>query len=112
MTTQDKFIVTVQSKNKQIEIVAAKGDNLRMLLLKNGVSPYTALTRNLNCGGKGLCATCGVWLVDQVPAKHWHDKAAQQFGFPRLSCQITVEHDMTIQLVNKLVWGLPKIVNK
>jgi len=83
-----------------------KGTNLRQALLDQGFSPYTPYTKKLNCGGRGLCATCGIWIIMGAPAaRHWHDKAAQRFGYPRLSCQILVEEDMQMELVDKWVWG-------
>jgi len=89
------------------KIEVNSGDNLRETLLAHGVSPYTSVTRRLNCGGRGLCATCGVWIDEAAPApEHWHDRLAADFGYPRLSCQITVETDMTIRLVeDKVIWG-------
>lgn len=83
------------------------GANLRRALLDAGISPYAALTRRLNCGGRGICATCGVWIETGEPAPaHWHDKAAAAFGYPRLSCQISVETDMTVRiLTDKVIWG-------
>lgn len=84
----------------------APGTNLRKALIEKGFSPYTPYTRQLNCGGRGLCATCGVWITEGSPSPgHWHDKAADRFGYPRLSCQITVEQDMCVQMVDKWIWG-------
>nr|WP_240479572.1 2Fe-2S iron-sulfur cluster-binding protein [Haloprofundus marisrubri] len=85
---------------------ATRGANLRDLLLENGFSPYTVLTERLNCGGRGLCATCGVRLEDGPSPTHWHDSLAERFGYPRLSCQIAVDDDLTVSIVeDKLVWG-------
>jgi ferredoxin len=83
------------------------GANLRHVLLDAGFSPYARFTRHLNCGGRGLCATCGVWLeTDASPPDHWHDQLAARFGYPRLSCQITITGDLTIRLLtDKWVWG-------
>lgn len=83
------------------------GANLRQVLLEACLTPYAPLTQKINCGGKGLCATCGVWLEDGEPAPtHWHDRIGQHFGYPRLSCQITVQQDLTVRLVtNKVIWG-------
>lgn len=93
-------------KDKTVTLNVAKGANLRQALLASGESPYTQLTRRANCGGRGLCATCGVWFDEgETDPAHWHDKLAAQFGYPRLSCQIQVERDMTIRLPNKLIWG-------
>jgi len=83
------------------------GANLRQVLLQHGLSPYTRLTRSLNCGGRGLCATCGVRLAAGAPAPtHWHDQLAARFGYPRLSCQITVRHPLVVHLLpEKCIWG-------
>lgn len=82
------------------------GINLRRALLDAGLSPYAALTQRANCGGRGLCATCGVWIDDAPPPSHWHDQLADRFGYPRLSCQVTVEREMVVRLLpDKRVWG-------
>lgn len=83
------------------------GANLRRILLNAGISPYTTVTRKANCGGRGLCATCGVLVEEGTPSpQHWHDKLAAHYGYPRLSCQITVSHNMTVRiLTDKIIWG-------
>ncbi|PSP73224.1 (2Fe-2S)-binding protein [Halobacteriales archaeon QS_3_64_16] len=106
-------------------LVAPIGATLRDVLLANGVSPYTAITDRLNCGGRGLCATCGVRFTGNKPVEsataeaeedgsedshvprpeHWHDELAARFGFPRLSCQTEVEEDMDVRIPEKIVWG-------
>lgn len=98
--------VSIIMPNEVRQLVVANGTVLRQALLNAGISPYTRLTRRLNCGGRGLCATCGVWLRENAPdPRHWHDSAAALFGYPRLSCQIVVDRDLTIELVDKWVWG-------
>lgn len=89
----------------QIEV--DEGVNLRKILLQHNYSPYTKLTRVVNCGGRGICATCGVWVEEgQSAPEHWHDKLASRFGYPRLSCQITIREDMTIRILDdKIIWG-------
>jgi ferredoxin len=106
-------------------LVAPIGSTLRDVLLANGVSPYTRATERLNCGGRGLCATCGVRFgsdddrseesgssddgeddESEAPSpEHWHDSLAARFGYPRLSCQIEVEGDMHLEIPEKIVWG-------
>lgn len=105
---EHKPIVTVLHADGPTRIAAEPGQPLRDVLIAAELSPYTRLTERLNCGGRGLCATCGVRLVDPVDreADHWHDALADRFGYPRLSCQITVDRDMTVRLIeDKLVWG-------
>lgn len=100
-------VLTVMAEDQEQVLTVAMGANLRRSLLAGGISPYTALTQRANCGGRGLCATCGVWLEKGTAQPvHWHDKLAAGFGYPRLSCQITVTDDMIIRLVeDKWLWG-------
>ena len=96
------------SESETIEVEV--GSNLRQVLLAHAYSPYTKVTHRLNCGGRGLCATCGVWILENEPEPlHWHDQLAAQFRYPRLSCQITITHPMTISLLtDKVIWGKRK----
>lgn len=52
--------VRVEEDGEESLLVAPVGAVLRDVLLANGISPYTAITERFNCGGRGLCATCGV----------------------------------------------------
>lgn len=83
------------------------GTPLRDALLDHDLSPYTVLTQRANCGGRGLCATCGVRLDPPVPEPtHWHDRLAARYGYPRLSCQIIVDRPLSVRLLpNKRIWG-------
>jgi len=86
-------------------IIAEHGRELRQVLRDAGQSPYVALTEKRNCGGRGICATCGVWIEEAIAARHWHDKLAKYYGYPRLSCQITVDRDLRVQIPSKIIWG-------
>ncbi len=99
--------LTIYAADAVYTLRVAHGANLRQTLLTAGFSPYAALTRRANCGGRGICATCGVWLAAGAPAPtHWHDRLAAEWGYPRLSCQISIADDLTVRLVdNKLIWG-------
>lgn len=98
--------LTVDDGERNHTLTVAPGTNLRRALLEADLSPYAALTRRANCGGRGLCATCGVWIDDAPDPDHWHDLLAARFGYPRLSCQVTVERDMTVHLLpDKWIWG-------
>lgn len=89
------------------ELVLPDGTNLRRALLQHNLSPYTQWTESLNCGGHGLCATCGVRLGQNgPPPTHWHDRLAVQYNYPRLSCQIAVDRPLTVYLLpEKRIWG-------
>ncbi len=106
-TTRDDVVtVTVHHTGEPILIETTTGRSLRSVLLEADLSPYTSLTAYANCGGRGICATCGVRVRDTTEPTHWHDRLADRFGYPRLSCQIVVMEDMTIELVEeKRVWG-------
>jgi ferredoxin len=97
--------LTVDYDGERTTVAVPRGTNLRRALLDAGLSPYTALTERANCGGRGLCATCGVRLLTPRAPDHWHDRLAARFGYPRLSCQLSVERDTHLRLPEKLVWG-------
>lgn len=103
----DTVRVTVVSPDGTRRVLdAERGRNLGAFLVENDRSPYTAVTERLNCGGRGLCATCGVFLEsDNPPATHWHDRLASRFGYPRLSCQVTIDEPLTVRIPEKLVWS-------
>lgn len=103
----NEYVLRVIVGDQIHEVPVARGANLRRALLDAGISPYGKLSQVANCGGRGLCATCGVWIETNEPAPvHWHDKLARRFGYPRLSCQITVYNDMTVRILDdKLMWG-------
>ena len=98
--------VVVVSDGAETELSVPVGQTLRDALLEAEHSPYGRLSTHANCGGRGLCATCGVRLVEEITPDHWHDRLAKRCGYPRLSCQVTVDRDMRVKLVDdKLVWG-------
>ncbi|MDB2237383.1 2Fe-2S iron-sulfur cluster-binding protein [Halorubrum ezzemoulense] len=97
--------LVVVDGDDRVELAVERGRNLRRVMLDAGLSPYASATRRLNCGGRGICATCGVRVREGPPADQWHDRLADRFGYPRLSCQIAVDRPMTVALVDKRVWG-------
>ena len=101
--------VTVRGRGGARALDVPAGTVLRDALLDAGLSPYAPLTRRANCGGRGLCATCGVWLRSPdgaaPPPVHWHDRLAAAWGYPRLSCQVVVEGDLDVTIPDKVVWG-------
>ncbi|MDS0279076.1 (2Fe-2S)-binding protein [Halomicroarcula sp. S1AR25-4] len=98
--------VTVETPDGEVrEVSAETGTVLRDALLDAGISPHGRYARRLNCGGRGLCATCGVRLAETADPDHWHDDLADRFGYPRLSCQLRVRDGMRVQVLDKRVWG-------
>lgn len=107
----DEVEVHVINGDEERTITVARGTNLRTALLERGFSVYGTVSQYANCGGRGLCSTCTV-EVDPAPEPiHWHDAAAVRFGYPRLSCQLTVEEPLTVRLLEKHMWGqvLPRL---
>jgi ferredoxin len=104
--SDDRVTVTVRRDDGDVTIETAHGRVLRDVLLDHDISPYTRLTARANCGGRGLCATCGVRVREgEASADHWHDRLAGRFGYPRLSCQIRVTEDLVVEVPPKRVWG-------
>ena len=101
----ERVPVTVVTETEETTIEVERGATLRNVLLDRGFSVYGTLSKHANCGGRGLCATCTV-AVDPAPEPtHWHDAAAVRFGYPRLSCCLTVEEPLRVELLDKYVWG-------
>ena len=104
-TAGDTVSVTVVERDGETTLAVERGRNLREVLLEHGFEVYGRVSRVANCGGRGLCGTCGVRLEDGPEPEHWHDRAAERWGYPRLSCRVTVDAPLTVELVGKIVWG-------
>ena len=102
----DSITVSVVTDNASIDLEVAEGRVLRDVLLDAGFDVYGTVSRHANCGGRGLCGTCGVRIREGAPEpEQWHDAASDRWGYPRLSCQIRVTEPMVVELVGKVVWG-------
>jgi ferredoxin len=98
--------LAVVESDRETVLEVASGANLRRVLLEGGFDVYGPVSRVINCGGRGLCSTCTVCIDAGAPEPtHWHDELAVRLGYPRLSCQVTVERDVRVRLLDKLVWG-------
>lgn len=107
--TEETATVRIDDGDDTTTLTAQRGRTLRDVLREHDHSPYTSLTSRLNCGGRGLCATCGVRILKgDLPPEHWHDRLADCFGYPRLSCQVTIDEDLVVALPEKMVWGSRK----
>jgi ferredoxin len=102
----DVVYVDVEDRDGERHVLTAPvGETLRDVLVDAGHSPYSRLTERANCGGRGLCATCGVRVESGPAPTHWHDVLASRWGYPRLSCQMRVDHDLRVRIPEKTVWG-------
>ncbi len=97
--------VTVIDGDSETSIEVRSGTVLRDALLEHGFEVYGSVSRVANCGGRGICGTCGVRIREGPPAAGIHDAAAKRWGYPRLSCRIRVTEPITVELVEKLMWG-------
>lgn len=97
--------LTVIDGGNETTLTVECGRNLRDVLLEHDFEVYGTVSKYANCGGRGLCATCTVEVDPAPEPTHWHDAAALRFGYPRLSCQLTVDEPMTVRLLDKHVWG-------
>ena len=97
--------VTVIDGEEETTLSVERGRILRDVLLEHGFEVYGTVSKHANCGGRGLCSTCTVEIEDAPEPTHWHDAAAVRFGYPRLSCCITVDAPMTVRLLDKHIWG-------
>jgi ferredoxin len=94
--------ITVLQKGKDDWTLSAKvGDNLRKLLLDNGVEVYQGMKQTLgNCGGAGQCTFCA---MDFITSKGWaerseyEDNKLRKFPNARLSCLNNIQGPATLQ---------------
>jgi len=94
------FQLTVFARERVHVLAVEAGTTVRGALLDAGLSPYAPLARRLNCGVRGLCATCGVRVLEPAPPPiHCHDRLAAAYGYPRLSCQVRVDSDLSVALL-------------
>lgn len=107
---EDEVSVTVRTGEYETTLRVERGRRLRDALLEAGFEVYGPASRVANCGGRGLCGTCGVRFEDDDGAEipeptHWHDRAADRYGYPRLSCQVPVDRPLTVRVPSKVMWG-------
>ena len=103
--------ITIVNEKKEIEVPA--GVNLRQALREAGIQVYQSIDKYLNCRGLGLCGTCAVLVKDGM--EHLSKKnLRERFNFAfhpktsfavighedemRLSCQVKVDGDCTIEV--------------
>ncbi|GAA6622470.1 2Fe-2S iron-sulfur cluster-binding protein [Scytonema sp. NUACC26] len=91
---------TVQAQGKTIE--CQRGDNLRQILLQNGIDLHNGGAKVINCRGLGTCGTCAVLVEGEVSPITWRDKARRSLPphSPtknlRLACQTKILGDARV----------------
>jgi ferredoxin len=110
--------VVFVNEKKEIEVPA--GANLRQEATKAGINIYGGLDRYLNCRGNGLCGTCRV-LVKKGMENLSPRTTLERINFNlhplgmfyalghedelRLSCQVTVNGDCTVETRPAFNWS-------
>jgi ferredoxin len=98
--------VVIANEKKEIEVPV--GANLRLELLKAGVPVYRGIDRLLHCPGWGLCGTCRVNVkrgMENLSPRSRRERfkiatSLASIGHEeemRLSCQVAVNGDCTIE---------------
>jgi len=106
--------VTFVNEKKEIEVAA--GANLREEARKAGIEVYRGLSRILHCPGLGLCGTCKVLIkkgMENLSPKNARERLAifrmiSAIGHEdemRLSCQCTVNGDITVETRPGMNWS-------
>jgi len=99
-------VVTFYHEHRSID--ADAGTNLRQLMLRTGVTPYSGLARLTNCRGHNFCGTCAVEIADGkgVSPRMAEEEATLVGNLAvarvtdknfRLSCQTKVTGDVTVK---------------
>jgi ferredoxin len=106
--------------NEKKEIEVPQGSNLRKEARQAGIEIYKGFDRYLNCRGNGLCGTCKV-LVKKGMENLNHRTLIERFTLNahpltmlayighedemRLSCQVQVNGDCTIETHPGINWS-------
>jgi len=99
-------VVTFHNEHRSIEVES--GTNLRRLMLRVGVTPYSGMDLLMNCRGHNFCGTCAVEVVEGKGANpRGQDEEGTLVGNLltarmvgkniRLSCQTDVVSDMVVK---------------
>ena len=110
----------VEFVNEKKVIEVPEGANLREEARKAGIDVYKGLDRYLNCRGLGLCGTCKVLVkkgMDNLSPKTFRERFNMNFhpltmlarigheDEMRLSCQVRVNGDCTVETHPALNWS-------
>ena len=99
-------IIEAQGK----KITCSVGDNLRKVLLANGVDLYNGKSKIINCRSLGTCGTCAVKIEGKVSPVNWKDQGRRSLPPHnpdkdlRLACQTKVLGDIKVTKYDRF-WG-------
>ncbi|MFM8270030.1 MAG: 2Fe-2S iron-sulfur cluster-binding protein [Pseudomonadota bacterium] len=86
LTPSLKLQIGHSNSSELVVIEVSPGENLRRVLLREGLTPYQGKKKIFNCRGMGICGTCKVLVLEN---QQWWD---------RRSCQIQCFKNLEIQL--------------
>lgn len=100
-------------EKKDVEVPA--GTNLRQAMLDHGIPVYEGIHTKLNCGGRGTCGSCRVYVKDGdkgLSPPGLLEKMRSALAFyaighedeVRLSCQTSVTGDCAIEGTPPFNW--------
>jgi ferredoxin len=97
--TTTTHTVEVWEGDTRHEIEVEDGAVLRNALTENDLSPHGWASSTLNCQGQGHCGACTVDIEGDAPEPdQWLDGLLAQQDAGRLSCQMTVDRDLTVRI--------------
>ncbi|MBD1825304.1 2Fe-2S iron-sulfur cluster binding domain-containing protein [Cyanobacteria bacterium FACHB-DQ100] len=90
--------ITAQGKTIECEF----GENLRRVLIRNGINLHNGNATVINCRGIGTCGTCAIEIEGAVSEMEWRENA--RLSLPphnpeksrRLACQVRVLGDVHV----------------
>lgn len=95
------IIKFVGDDGRELEMNAAVGDNLRKIMLANGVEVYQGMKQKLgNCGGGGTCTFCAVDIIESqgwAERSDYEDQRLAKLPVARLACLNAIQGPATIQ---------------
>jgi ferredoxin len=90
----------VQFVVEHLTVEVQSGRCVRDIALEAGVYPNREWFRGWNCGGRGLCGTCKVWVkqkaADATSAPNLREKFHGMGDGRRLACQTRVQGDIEV----------------
>lgn len=91
---------TVKFVVEHREVDATSGKSLREIAVDAGIYPNREYLRDINCGGRGLCGTCKVWVHESTQGAASQPNLREcMHGMGkgrRLACQTRVLGDLEV----------------
>ncbi len=90
----------IHFETEHLSVEVPSGRPLREIALENGINPNREIFRGVNCGGRGLCGTCQVWIQELVPnavsASNLRERMHGLRQGRRLACQAKILGDARV----------------